>query len=69
MQQTDIGAVRIDDLPDVLTVTQLAKVLRISKNTAYKLIREGRIRIKRLGRIIRISKHDLLIFVNGHTEM
>jgi len=69
MQQTDIGAVRIDDLPDVLTVTQLAKVLRISKNTAYKLIREGRIRIKRLGRIIRISKHDLIIFVNGHTEM
>ena len=69
MQQTDIGAVRIDDLPDVLTVTQLAKVLRISKNTAYKLIREGRIRIKRLGRIIRISKHDLMIFVNGHTEM
>ena len=69
MQQTDIGAVRIDDLPDVLTVTQLAKVLRISKNTAYKLIREDRIRIKRLGRIIRISKHDLLIFVNGHTEM
>lgn len=68
MQQTDIGAVRIDDLPDVLTVTQLAKVLRISKNTAYKLIREGRIRIKRLGRIIRISKHDLIIFVNGHTE-
>ena len=69
MHQTDIGAVRIDDLPDVLTVTQLAKVLRISKNTAYKLIREGRIRIKRLGRIIRISKHDLIIFVNGHTEM
>lgn len=69
MQQTDIGAIRIDDLPDVLTVTQLSKVLRISKNTAYKLIREGRIRIKRLGRIIRISKHDLLIFVNGHTEI
>lgn len=64
MQQTDIGAIRIDDLPDVLTVTQLAKVLRISKNTAYKLVREGRIRIKRLGRIIRISKHDLLIFVD-----
>lgn len=65
----EANAIRIDDLPDVLTVTQLAKVLRISKNTAYKLIREGRIRIKRLGRIIRISKHDLLIFVNGHTEM
>lgn len=69
MQHTDIGAIKIDDLPDVLTVTQLAKFLRISKNTAYKLIREDRIRIKRLGRIIRISKHDLIIFVNGHTEM
>ena len=65
----EANAIRIDDLPDVLTVTQLAKVLSISKNTAYKLIREGRIRIKRLGRIIRISKHDLLIFVTGHTEM
>lgn len=65
----EANAIRIDDLPDVLTVTQLAKVLRISKNTAYKLIREGRIRIKRLGRIIRISKHDLIIFVNGHTEI
>ena len=65
----EANTIRIDDLPDVLTVTQLAKVLRISKNTAYKLIREGRIRIKRLGRIIRISKHDLIIFVNGHTEI
>jgi len=65
----EANAIRIDNLPDVLTVTQLAKVLRISKNTAYKLIREDRIRIKRLGRIIRISKHDLMIFVNGHIEI
>lgn len=65
----ETNAIRIDDLPDVLTVTQLAKFLRISKNTAYKLIREGRIRIKRLGRIIRISKHDLIIFITGYTEV
>ncbi len=64
----EANAIKLDDLPDVLTVLQLANVLHISKNTAYKLIREDKIRVKRLGRIIRISKHDLLIFVNGYTE-
>lgn len=64
----ETNTIRIDDLPDVLTVTQLAKVLRISKNTAYKLIREGKIRVKHLGRVIRISKYDLIIFVNGHAK-
>lgn len=49
-----------DDLPLVLTVSEVSKILGIGKNTAYDLIRSGTIKSFRAGRQIRISKSALL---------
>lgn len=54
-----------NDYPDVLTVQQMAKALGISKNTAYKLIREREIGYKRAGRKILVPKICLLDYVGS----
>ena len=48
------------EYPDILTVSQLAEALGISKNTAYRLIRQQAIGHKRIGRKIIIPKVCLI---------
>ena len=54
---------KVSNLPLVLSVDDLARVLGIGKNTAYDLVRSGRIKSLRVGHQIRISKSALLDFL------
>ncbi len=54
------GPTCYDDLPLFLTVPQAAIILGIGRNTAYDMVRSGRIKSVRLGRQIRISKAALI---------
>ena len=47
-------------LPLFLSVDELTEVLNIGKNTAYDLVRSGKIKSMRVGRQIRIPKESLL---------
>jgi excisionase family DNA binding protein len=51
---------RFDDLLDLVTVEEMATFLRISRGTAYELVKSGAIRSARFGRHIRIPKQALL---------
>ena len=53
----------VSQVPLVLSVPDMAGVLGISRNTAYDLVRSGRIRTVRIGRQIRISKAALQEFL------
>jgi len=53
-----------EQLPLILTVEDITKILGIGKNTAYDLIRCGNIRSVRVGHKIRISKDALLEFLD-----
>lgn len=53
-----------DDLPLILTVSQVSEILGISKNTTYELIRSGAIKSKRIGRQFRINKSAFLEFLS-----
>ena len=44
---------------DVVTVEELAKMLKIGRNTAYELVRSGVIPSIRIGRQIRVSKQAI----------
>lgn len=57
----------IDNYPDVLTVAELADLLSVCKNTAYKLICTGRIDHIRIGRSIRIPKVCVEVFLKTKT--
>lgn len=49
----------ITEYPDVLTVTDVARILRIGRNSAYQLIGSHCIRSVRVGRSIRIPRRAL----------
>lgn len=53
-----------DELPMVLSIEDICKILCIGKNSAYTLIRAGHIKHFRVGRQIRITKSALLEYIN-----
>jgi len=50
--------------PDVLTVKQIAELLRIGRNSAYELVRSGEIESVTIGRQIRVLKANVISFVS-----
>lgn len=48
---------------DIIKTEDLCRMLSISKNTAYELIRSGQIPARRIGRIYRIRKIDVVNFM------
>lgn len=53
----------LDDLPVTLRVEELMPLLDIGRNTAYELVRSGRLRSIRVGRQVRIPKNALIEFL------
>ncbi|MBC5826322.1 MAG: helix-turn-helix domain-containing protein [Candidatus Eremiobacteraeota bacterium] len=51
--------VKLEDAPDVLTVKELSEVLGIGRTAAYEVIRRGKLRSLRAGRLIKIPKAAL----------
>lgn len=52
-----------ESLPLLLTVGEMASVLRIGRNPAYQLVKDGNIQSIRVGRSIRIPRNALIQFV------
>lgn len=51
--------------PEVLTVKELGKLLRVGRNQAYALVRSGAITSCRVGGSIRIPRPALESFLRG----
>lgn len=49
-----------NDVPLMLTVEEMARLMRISRNTAYKYVRDGDIKSVLVCKQIRIPKNELL---------
>ena len=52
-----------EDYNDLLYVVDIQSALCIGRTTAYRLLREGKIKHLRIGRTIRIPKRYLIDFV------
>lgn len=48
---------------DLLTVDEVAAILRVSRDSAYQIVRAGEIRSFRVGRLIHIDRADLYAFM------
>ena len=57
-----------DELPLTLRVEDLMPILGIGRNTAYELVRSGRIRSIRIGRQLRIPKDALVEYLSGSNQ-
>ena len=51
------------EYPDIMTVDEMSKALGISSKTGYKLIKEGVIKSRKVGRAYRIAKVHLLSYL------
>jgi excisionase family DNA binding protein len=47
----------------LLTVAEVARVLRVSNMTVYRLIKSGELRALRVGKSFRIQQQDLTVFL------
>jgi excisionase family DNA binding protein len=53
------------DYPDVLTVEEAAKVLRIGRSAAYSAAKRGDLPTIPVGRTLRVPKHRLQALLDG----
>lgn len=54
-----------DNLPLTLSVPEVSEILRIGRNSAYRLVRCGKIRSLKIGRQLRIPRQALLDYLAG----
>ena len=55
--------VNYENMPPLLTVDEMRKVLRIGRNAAYQMVKEGSIQTIRIGRSIRVPRKALMQLV------
>jgi excisionase family DNA binding protein len=53
----------IRDLPEVLFVTEVASLLRVSKMTVYRAINDGDLEAVKFGRSFRVPKENLVTYL------
>lgn len=51
--------------PDVLTVPEVSEFLRVSRETVYRLAQRGELRGRKIGRVWRFARDDVLDFLSG----
>ena len=58
----------LDTYPDLLTVSQIAEILRIKANTVYRLKELVKSRIGKGRGLIRCKKNDLISYIDSRKE-
>ena len=54
-----------DELPLSMSIEDVMLILGIGRNTAYALVRSGKLRSIRIGRQLRITKEAMVAFLRG----
>ncbi len=58
----------LDGLPTFITVDELARLLRVNRNTAYESVARGEIPgVRRIGRKIRICRDTVVKWLRGES--
>ncbi len=55
--------------PEVMTVDEVAALVRVDRNTVYGCIRRGELAVCRCGRIIRIHHDAVVEWLRGNTRV
>jgi len=59
----------ITDYPLVLTVDEVAQIMRIHRETVYAMARRGEIPCKKVGGSLRFSRDRIFKWLNGDEEV
>ena len=63
---TVLAAIAGEAEPEVLTLEEAAKLLRVSNTTLYGLVKQEKLPARRIGREWRFSKNALLEYLKGN---
>jgi excisionase family DNA binding protein len=58
------SGIDFENLPTVLTVPEMAKVLRIGRGSAYELVRSGGVPSVKVGKLVRIPRDGLILWMS-----
>lgn len=50
----------LDELPEITTVKELAKFLKVAEITVRRAIADGKLRVVKVGKSVRIEKESVL---------
>lgn len=53
------------EIPAILTVSQLAEFLGVGRNAVYDLVHSNQIKVIKIGKNIRIPRHEVLIYIGA----
>lgn len=63
----------LEGMPPLLTIEEVAEVLRVSKRSAYRLVTETggpeKMRAIRIGRLLRVERTELERYLSGRIEV
>lgn len=59
----------LNNVPDMLDIHDLQRVMHIGRSTAYRLIQEEKIRHIKIGKKIIIPKRYLLVFIENQSNL
>ena len=55
----------LENYPDILDVSDVGKILNVGKHAVYKLIHNGDLYSRKIGRVYKIPKKDLIDYIGG----
>lgn len=58
----------MESYPDVLEIKEVCMILRVGRKTAYKLLKDGQISYRKIGRIYRIPKSAVIAYLNNGND-
>ena len=56
------------ELPLMLTIMDIAELLRVSKNTAYNFVKTGTVPSIKVGHQIRVYREDMLNYIKASSQ-
>lgn len=59
----------VESKPDILNLTEVADLLRVSNQTIYNMIKDGRIKAVKFGREWRFNRKDIDAYINGSCDI
>jgi excisionase family DNA binding protein len=62
--ETEASGTDFEHLPPVLTVPEMAKLLRIGRGSAYELVRSGGVPSVKVGKLVRIPRDGLILWLS-----
>lgn len=56
----------LDNLPEIMTIEQLAEALQVSRSTINRAIKSGDLKVFKIGKSVRIEKESVVEWVQNN---